>query len=235
MGRWIRRLLPEPHLNADSKDAVKLALGLVATMTALLLSLLVNAVRGTFETRRNEVVEMSAQVALLDRLLLLYGSDASEARTQFRLAVEDALHRMWPEERGNRAQMAPNTRGGDAFYVALMHLVPQNEVQADVKGHALKLALEIARLRALLLAQSAQSISGGMPIAVICWLVIIFFGFGILAPPNATTSLALGAAAISVAGAVFLILELDQPMDGWIKVSNKFMSETVHRMIENSR
>src|SRR5215216_873161 len=97
LGRRVRRHLPDDHLSADSKDAVKLAMGLVATMTALLLGLLVSSAKGTYDTQRTEVIQMAAKIAFLDRVLTAYGPDAAGARVQLRDAVTDAVQRMWPE------------------------------------------------------------------------------------------------------------------------------------------
>ena len=84
-GRRVHRYLPEAHLSADSRDSVKLAMGLVATMTALVLGLLVSSAKGTYDTARSEVIQMAAKVAFLDRVLALYGPEAAEARTEFHL------------------------------------------------------------------------------------------------------------------------------------------------------
>src|SRR5436305_14888140 len=89
VGARLRRLIPAEHLSADSKDAVKLAMGLVATMTAILLGLLINSAKGTFEITRGEVIQMAAKVALLDRVLKLYGPEAMDARRTLRDATAD--------------------------------------------------------------------------------------------------------------------------------------------------
>src|SRR5438093_12446703 len=86
LGRRVRRYLPEDHLSGDSKDAVKLALGLVATMTALLLGLLVSSAKGTYDTMRSEVMQLTAKVVFLDRVLGLYGPEAAGARRRLREA-----------------------------------------------------------------------------------------------------------------------------------------------------
>jgi len=91
LGRRVRRYLPENHLSADSKDAVKLAMGLVATMTALVLGLLVSSAKGTYDTARSEVIQMAAKIAFLDRVLGLYGPEATDARGEFREAIAEAL------------------------------------------------------------------------------------------------------------------------------------------------
>ena len=69
LGRTLRRLLPEEHLTADSRDTIKLAMGLVATMAALVLGLLVSSAKGSYDTERSEVIQMAAKVAFLDRVL----------------------------------------------------------------------------------------------------------------------------------------------------------------------
>ena len=98
LGRSVRRHLPEHHLSPDSKDGVKLAMGLVATMTALLLGLLVRSAKATYDTQRSEVMQMAAKVAFLDRVLELYGPETADARAQFRDTMAEAVRRMWPED-----------------------------------------------------------------------------------------------------------------------------------------
>ena len=230
LGRSMRRHLPDDHLSADSKDAVKLAMGLVATMTALLLGLLVSSAKGTYDTQRTEVIQMAAKVAFLDRVLTAYGPNAAEARVELRDAVADAVHRMWPDEAGARAELAPNTTAGEGIYAAIQGLTPRDDMQRDLKAQAATSAADLGQLRMLLLAQAVPSIPKPLLIMVGCWLVIIFLCFSLLAPPNATTTLALTAAAVSVAGAVFLIMELDQPFGGMIRISSEPMLSALNHL-----
>jgi hypothetical protein len=230
LGRWVRSYLPEEHLSADSRDAVKLAMGLVATMTALLLGLLVSSAKGTYDTVRNEVMQMASKVAFLDRVLALYGPEAVAARSECRDAVADAVQRMWPGERGGSAQLAPNKQMGDAFYVAVHRLSPHDDSQRALKAEAVNLMVELGQLRSLLQAQAIPSISRPLLIALVSWLVVIFFGFSLVAPPNATTTLALVASAFSVACAVFLILELDHPLAGLIRIPSEPMVNVLNQL-----
>ena len=219
----MRRYLPETHLSADSKDAVKLAMGLVATMSALVLGLLVSSAKGAYDTERSEVIQMAAKVAFLDRVLTLYGPEAADARSEFRSGVADAVRRMWPTARSEPAQLAPNEQVGDAFYVAVQRLSPHDDTQRALKAQAATLMVELGQLRLLLVAQSIPSISMPMLIILVSWLMVIFLGFSMVAPPNATTTLALVASAFSVACAVFLILELDHPFGGLIRIPSEPM------------
>lgn len=220
-GRGVRRLLSEQHLSAESKDAVKFAMGSVATMTALLLGLLVSSAKDTYDTERGEIIQMAAKVAFLDRMLSLYGPDATDVRRELHDVVVDAVVHMWPEDRNVPVRLNPNQQAGDAFYVALQRLAPADDTQRELKSQALGLAVELGELRALLVAQSVPSVSTPLLLVVTGWLVVIFFTSSVLAPPNALTTVAAAAAACSVAAAIFLILELDQPFAGVLRISSE--------------
>src|SRR5207247_4510324 len=202
LGRTLRRLLPEDHLTADSRDTIKLAMGLVATMTALVLGLLVSSAKGAYDTKRSEVIQMAAKVALLDRVFGLYGVEAAEARAGCHEAVEVAVRQMWPEEAGAPARLAPNTQAGNVVYSAIESLSPHDDAQRKLKEEAITLATEFAQLRSLLVAQSVASISKPMLIILVSWLVVIFLGFSVLAPANSTVVLALMFSPSSVPGAI---------------------------------
>lgn len=227
LGMFLRRLLPEHHLGTDTRDVVKLAVGMVATMSALLIGLLISSAHGSYNTLRSEVIQMSAKIALLDRALELYGPEAAGSRAQLRAVVEDSVHRIWPDEVGVPARLDPNISAGDKLYVDIQRLAPRDDTQRSLKEHAGTLIMEIAQLRSLLQAQAVSTISKPLLTAVVCWLVIIFLGFSVLAPQNATATLALLVSAFSVAGAVFLILEFDQPFGGLVRISSEPMQNVL--------
>jgi hypothetical protein len=229
LGRWVRRLLPEEHLSADSRDVVKLAMGLVATMSALVLGLLVSSAKGSYDTERSEVIQMAAKVAFLDRVLAMYGPEAAEARTRFHEAVNEAVGQMWPGEVGRPGKLAPNMQAGNAVYAAVQDLSPGDDAQRKLKDQATTIATDLGQLRSLLAAQSVPSISTPMLIILVSWLVVIFLGFSVLAPSNATVIFALMISALAVSGAIFLILELDQPFSGVLRISSEPMLNALHQ------
>ena len=230
LGGCLRRLVPAEHLSADSKEVVKLALGLVATMTAILLGLLISSAKGTFDTTRSEVTQMAAKVALLDRVLKLYGPEAMDARRALQDTIADGVRRMWPAERSGPARVDPNQQMGDALYVAVQRLPPHDDTQRDLKTQATNLMVQLAELRALLQAQAIPSLSKPLLIALVSWLVVIFFGFSLLAPANPTSTLALVAGAFSVACAVFIILELNYPFAGAIRIPSEPMTNVLDHL-----
>jgi len=228
LGRGLRRVLPQEHLSADSRDVIKLAIGLVATMSALVLGLLVSSAKGSYDTERNEVIQMAAKVAFLDRVLAVYGPEAAEARVRFHDVVEEAVQRMWPKE-ARRGDLAPNTQGANTMYGVVQELSPHDEAQRKLKEQAIALAIDLGQLRSLLVAQGVPSISTPMLIILVSWLAIIFLGFSALAPPNITPMLALIVSAVAVSGAIFLILELDQPFSGVIRISSEPMINALNQ------
>src|SRR5206468_4609878 len=230
LGRRVGRYLPEDQLSADSRDAVKLAMGFIATMTAVLLGLLITSAKGNFDTEQSEVMQMASKVAFLDRVLTLYGPEAADARLKLRDAIADGVRRMWPAKRSDRVQSAPNEQLGDAFYVAIQRLSPHDDTQRALKTQTATLMVELGQLRSLLQAQSIPSVSKPLLIALVSWLVVIFFGFSLVAPVNATSTLALVAGAFSVACAVFLILELDYPFAGVIRIPNDPMINVLNHL-----
>src|SRR5712664_4199350 len=150
VGRTLRGFLPEAHLSTESKDAVKLAMGLVATMSALVLGLLVSSAKGAYDTQRTEVIQMAAKVAFLDRVLAAYGPEAADARAQLRGAVAAAVQQMWPGEANAPARLAPDTQAGNVVYGAIQGLSPNNNTQSSLKAQAATLATDLGQVRSLL-------------------------------------------------------------------------------------
>ena len=220
LGMRVRAALPEDHLNPETKDAVKFGMGLVATMAALVLGLLVASTKGSYDTKKSEVTQMAAKIVFLDRVLANYGSETAEARDFLRRLVGSAVNRMWPDRKSSQAaQLDPSVSSGEAFFSSLQKLSPQNDVQRSLKSQAAQVATDVGQMRWLLFEQTETSMSLPMLIILICWLAIIFMSAGLFAPPNATVIVALMLAALSVSGAIFLILELDMPFDGLIQIS----------------
>jgi hypothetical protein len=224
MGRALSRRLPVDHLSADTKETVKLAMGLLATMSALLLGLLVASAKGSYDNARSEVIQMAAKVVFLNRVLVGYGPETAEVRAGLHEAIEQMAHRSMQLPKANTpVNLAPNTQAGNAIYIAIQHLTPRDEMQRNLKAQATTLAVELGQLRTLLVAETISSISKPLLIVVACWLVVIFLSFSLIAPHNATATFALVISAVSVATAIFLILELDRPFSGLLRIPNEPM------------
>ena len=120
-GMRLGRLLPEHHLSPESRDTVKLAMGLVATMSALLLGLLVNSSKTSYDTTRVQVMQVASKFALLGRVLGIYGPRAAEVRAELHALIEESTRRMWPDDGGLPLQPQPKPETGNAFYEIRHH------------------------------------------------------------------------------------------------------------------
>ena len=230
IGMQLRRFLPGVHLSPDSKDTVKLAMGLVATMSALLLGLLVSSAKTSYDSTRSQVMQRAAKFALLGRVLAIYGPPAAGARGELHALIEEATRRMWPDEPAIRASAKPGPEVGNAFYLSLLRLEPRDDVERTLKAQAMSLTAELGQLQSLMQAESTTAISKPMLIMVVLWLVMIFLSFSLIASPNATATFALIASAFCVAGAIFLILELDRPFGGLIRISSEPMLNVLNQL-----
>lgn len=220
----------EERLSAGTKETVKLATGLVATMSALVLGLLVSSAKSGYDTVRSEVIQMSAKVVFLNRALAAYGPESAEARSLLREAIEENINRMWPRDAKRSADLTPITEAGDAVYMAIQKLAPTDDAQRSIKAEATSAAVDLAKVRTLLVAQSVPSVSKLMLAVLVSWLVIIFFSFSILAPTNKPALTALVISALSVCGAILLILELDRPFGGMIGLSSEPMNRALAQL-----
>jgi hypothetical protein len=214
---FLRVALPEGQLSTDSKDLVKLGMGLIGTMAAVLLGLLIASAKSSYDTRRSELTQMSANLILLDRVMAHYGSEAKEARDLLRQSVDQALGRVWAEK---SRRPPPLTAGSEALYDKIQQLSPQNETQRSLQAQALRLSTDLGQMRWLMFEQTDRTIPMPFLVALVFWLTVTFVSFGLFAPSNATVITTLLVCSLSVSGAIFLILELDRPYEGLIHISS---------------
>ena len=215
----VHTALPEHHLSTDSKDVVKLGTALIATMAALVLSLLIASAKTAFDTRSNQLVQASADIILLDRALARYGPETKDARSLLQRSVAGTVERIWPTEGAKRVTIDPGASPIEAVYDKIEALSPQSEAQRSMQSQALILAADMGRTRLLLFEHLGSSIPVPFLVVLVFWLCIIFASFGLFAPRNATVIAVLCVCALSVSGAIFLILELDRPFEGVLQVS----------------
>jgi hypothetical protein len=219
LGIFLHAVLPQHHLGSDTKDIVKLGMGLVGTMAALVLGLLVASAKGSYDAQSAELTQMSANIALLDRALALYGPETTEQRAILRAAATRMLDQIWPKE-GAASSAAPTAAGGQILYEKIQGLTPKNDVQRSLQGQALSIAVDIGKTRYLMFAQQATSVSLPLLVVLVLWLTFIFISFGLFAPVNGTVIASLFVSALSVSGAILLILEMYTPYSGLIQISS---------------
>jgi hypothetical protein len=222
LGLYLATILPEQHVSEESRDAVKLGIGMIATLAALVLALLMASAKGSFDTFSSGLRQAGSRIILLDHVMAHYGPETMEARDLLRRVVASSIERRWPEHKtGPAVAKAPDEKAYIDFLDKLHELSPRTDAQRWLHSRALQISSEISEARWLLIEQMGQT-SLPMPFVVmlIFWLTIIFATFGLFSPRNTTVITILIVCALSVAGSLFLIMELDAPYGGLIKASS---------------
>ena len=223
LGSVMQRTLPKGQLSPDSKEVVKLSLGIVATLAALVLGLLVASAKTTYSAREGEINQITAYVILLDNLLAKYGEGAQAARASLRKAIPPMVDHIWREAQSVLVQSAPfkASAEGEAFYQQVQELQPTNDMQRGLKQRIIEVALDLAKARLLLFSHLGSSIPFPFLAVLLLWMTILFAGFSLMAPPNTITLASLIVCALSVSAAIFLILGLDQPFSGLMAIESE--------------
>jgi len=220
IGIVLHSRLPDDHLDSDSKDVVKLVMGVIATMVALVLGLLIASAKSTYDVQAAEMQKLAADIVQLDRILMVYGPETRDARTLLRQTVAAALERIWPADEHQAANLDPSASRGDviAFYGMLENLAPTTDSQRRAQSAALALVAGLAQTRILMFEQTAGSVSLPLLVVLISWISVLFVGFGLFARAHITIAVTILVGALSVASAVFLILELNEPYQGFLRI-----------------
>jgi hypothetical protein len=220
-GMVLRKKLPSGHLSEDSKDVIKLVMGLIATMAALVLGLLIASANSSYQTQSGELQQISATIVELDGILAQYGPEANEPRHRLRASVSTAVDKIWSKDGIRFGQLAPaaNQAESAAFYDSIAKLSPHTEAQHFIQKRALEISGAIRQTRALMVEQINSAIPLPFLAVLVFWISILFVGFGLFARANATVVVALLIGALSVSSAIFLILELNHPYLGLMRIS----------------
>jgi len=219
----LRRTLPGHHFDADSKDTVKVGIGLIATMTALLLGLVTASAKSSFDAADSAVKKTAIDVLTLDRLLARYGSETGDIRKGLQRAIGARTDQIWPKGDSKRADLDPIRSGAasqaEVLPEAIRVLKPRDDSQRALHSRAMDLAEQLLQERWLVLAGTETSIPVPFLVILVFWLTLTFASFGLFAPGNAMVLWVLFLCALSVGGAVFLILEMDTPFEGLLRIS----------------
>lgn len=232
-GIFIRGRLPENDLDNDSKDTVKLIMGLIATLTALVLGLLISSAHSAYDTQTGEVQRLGVHLIQINRILAEFGQDGMQARHLLRELVASDIDRTWRTDRAG-APSAPfqAQSEGEQLFVQIARLSPTTNLQRFSQGRALELLATIGETRRLLTEQAHGSLSWVFLVVLVTWLTLLFFGFGLFARFNRTVVVALFTGALSVAAAVFVILEMYHPYSGSMQVSSAPLRDALNQMTE---
>ncbi len=232
IGMGLQRRLPESHLSKEMQDLVKISAGTIATLTALVLGLLVSSAKSSYDAVNTGIVQGGAKFILLDRTLARYGPEAKPIREQLKLALVAAIERVWPTEKNGMTAVTAIESGTRMELVLdkLGELTPKNEAQRQALVQSQQIANDLSQTRWLLVEEAQTQLPVPFLLILIFWLILLFVSFGLFAPRNLMALAVLFVVACSLSTAIFLVLELNQPLDGVMKVSDAPLRNAVQHM-----
>lgn len=220
---FFRHRLPPHHEEDATRDLLKIATGMLATLVALILGLLVSSAKNTFDTATAEVTQSGAQIITLNRTLASYGPEAQPVRVLLQHSLAANIDRLWSGRQAHppaKAIASVDASATNELAEAIRRLVPQNDAQKHLQAKAEAQMAILAEGRWLFYEQMQNPLPPVFLIVLGFWLIQLFIGLGLIAPRNSTSVVAMLTCALSMSAAVFLILEMNHPLDGLIKVSS---------------
>jgi hypothetical protein len=234
LGLWLRKVLPRHHLLSESVDAIKLATGLIATLAALVLGLLVSSSKNSMDAVNGELIRNAASIMELDRVLQDYGPVAAPLRQEMIRDYAATVALLSDNEpiMVDQAYIQSRMRYLQDYQLRVMALPADDDTHRQLRAAAAQLQGQISATRWLLVLQREGSISIPLLIVLLVWLVVIFVAFGLVSPHNGVVVAGLVLCALSASGAVFLILEMDRPLDGMVRISVRPLRDAVERLTQ---
>ena len=241
-GRWLLKVLPETHRTQETKDFTRIVSGLLVTFTALVLSLLITTVNGDFKKTDNDLRAFASMIVLLDGELDAFGPATVHTRSLLRQYTASAIASTWPGETppsGDYPKAAPDDTDIDALVLGDMlrqaeteirHLQPPDAEAEKVQAACLTRMAALLDQRWSLISEAHSSITPAFFVMMLFWLSIVFLSFGMTAPPNMVAAVSILMVAVSVAGAIFVILERDGPLDGLLQVGSEPMRHALRHL-----
>jgi len=228
-GMRLGRSIPEEHLKGESKETIRTGIGLIATMTALVLGLVTASAKQSFDDVDKTVRNVAADVLTLDGVLARYGPETAALRANLKSVVDSRVQATWPQGKAGSAAVAqgPDLSIVEQFASQVRALAPKTDEQTWLKSRATDLTESLMEVRFRVIGRIGSSVPMPYLIILVFWLTVTFASFGIFAPRNPAVIAVLFLCSVSVAAAVFLVLELDSPFEGVVRVSPEPLTAVV--------
>ncbi|MCU0586676.1 MAG: DUF4239 domain-containing protein [Syntrophobacteraceae bacterium] len=213
---------------------MKLSAGTIATLTALVLGLLVSSAKSTFDTINNGIVQGSAKYILLDRTLARYGPETKATRQQLKSALAASIEMVWSTEKTRMTALTAfeSANGMELVRDKLDELTPQNDLQRQALTQTQQIINDLSQTRWLLIEQEQNQLPFPLLVILVFWLTLLFASFGLFAPSHATALTVLFLGACAVSAAIFLVFELSKPLEGFIRISNAPLLSALDHLIQ---
>lgn len=221
LGMVISRRMPDHHLSAEAKATVSVSIAVVGTMTALVIGFLISNANTAFNARNATVSLLSSNISQLDTLLRRYGPETESIRENLQHFAAMKFEDLFADDpTGKHKVDNPVTaKIFDNVEDRIVALKPADDRQKWLSGEALRLAAGVRAARSQLVQQNVNSLPLPFVGVVVLWLIVVFGSFGVFAPRNATTVVALFFSVLAVSMAFKLVLDLDNPFDRGIRLT----------------
>jgi hypothetical protein len=232
LGMAARTRLPNHHLDEDSASSIKLAAGLIATIAALVLGLLISSAKSSYDAVNSDLERNAVNILRLDRTLAQYGPEAKPLRDGLKRSYSNWVELLSSGDHQRLAELdSPHILSHiSEFQRNIASLKPDSDVEHRLQERALDISDEVFTARWLALMQKSGTIPMTLLVVLVLWLCVIFGTFGLFAPRNGTVLFFFLLCALSASGAIFVILEMDTPLTGIVRVSVAPMREALSQM-----
>lgn len=241
VGVWVRPLLPEEHKAHETVQLVQLVIGMLVTFAALVLGLMTASAKAGFDTASNDLRNFAAELIEFDTTMRDLGSDADGARHMLQAYTAAAIASTWPAEPApsgaypkvgtqDRSEHLENLRLGQMLTDVgrqLRRLRTSDSLQQRALDDALTQYRRVVDARWKIIEEAHSSISQPFFKTLTFWLCVIFLSFGLIAPRNALALVTITLGAVSIASAIYVIVDLDTPFTGPIMVPSQPMREAL--------
>ena len=236
-GLWARQRLPAQHLSDETKSLVSVSMAVVGTIAALVLGLLISNANTSFIARSSEVTALSADILRLDQMLRLYGPETNPARGKLLQFAERKTNDLFPDSATDvRVDNESTYEVLQQVEYLMLELQPPDDRHRWFLQQGLAHASKIGNTHWLLGQEAGQGTPKVFVALVVFWLTLLFASFGLFAPRNVISVLVLVLCALAVAGAVEMVLELEQPFGGVLHISQQPMRHAISAMnLSNAR
>ncbi|MGD0851628.1 hypothetical protein [Bradyrhizobium sp.] len=227
-GMTLRVRLPKAHLNAETREMIRLGASLLATLVAVIISLTIASAKSSYETQDAHFRQLAAYLVEVDQLLAQYGPEATAMRQQMREQVPAAIDRIWHEKATASQDTAFTARSlAEQLYTAAAALSPNNDTQRGLKSRVEQAIADIARTRLSMFADGDTPVLTPFMLILIFWLMVVFVSFGLFVEPGPVVFAALLVFALSISTALFLVADLSRPFVGLMQIPKEQLKHTL--------
>ncbi|HEY4351635.1 MAG TPA: hypothetical protein VGN31_10435 [Paraburkholderia sp.] len=243
IGWFVKPLLPEEHKAHETVQLIQLVIGMLVTFAALVLGLLTASAKNSFDTVGNDFRVYASDLIQLDQTLREYGTEAEPVRTMLRVYTAEAIASTWPNEPAPPGNYYPKRPFPSTVYnhlesvelgemlnaatIEARNLRAQNAAQQHALDQILSQFDQLVAARWKLLEEVHSSLSRPFLTTLAFWLFVIFLSFGLIAPRNALALVMISLGAVSIASAMYVIVDLDTPLTGPLTASSQPMRDAL--------